>query len=107
MDPFTQLHLGSNYLTAAGVASVAPALRRPWGDGGGLRQLSVSDNRLGDAEHRLVLVRPMLRTRRTTIESLIERFGEEPYHDSTNDDVRHARNELRHRTIPSLVRSGG
>ena len=62
---------------------------------------------LGDAEHRLVLVRPMLRTRRTTIESLIERFGEEPYHDSTNDDVRHARNELRHRTIPSLRKRMG
>ena len=46
---FTGLHLGSNELTAEGVASVAPALRRPWG-GGGRRELFVSGNRgLGDA----------------------------------------------------------
>ncbi|MEC8651093.1 MAG: tRNA lysidine(34) synthetase TilS [Planctomycetota bacterium] len=62
---------------------------------------------LGDDAYPLLLVRPMLRTRRTTIESLIERFGEQPFHDVTNDDVRLARNELRHRTIPSLRKRMG
>jgi tRNA(Ile)-lysidine synthase len=62
---------------------------------------------LGDDEHRLLLVRPMLRTRRTTIECLIERLGEQPYHDSSNDDLGLARNELRHRTIPSLRKRMG
>ena len=62
---------------------------------------------LGDDEHRLLLVRPMLRTRRTTIECLIERFDEETFHDSTNDDLSLSRNELRHRTIPSLRKRMG
>jgi len=62
---------------------------------------------LGTDEHRLLLVRPMLRTRRTTIECLVERLGEQPYHDTTNDDLSLARNELRHRTIPSLRKRMG
>ena len=45
---FTRLDLGSNKLTATGVASLAPALRRPWGDGG-LQELWVSESPLGDA----------------------------------------------------------
>eukprot|EP01045_Picozoa_sp_COSAG04_P010296 COSAG04_NODE_625_length_11793_cov_11.719942_10_plen_298_part_00 len=46
---FTQLRLTDSDLTAAGVASLAPALRRPWGEGG-LKVLSVQDNcGLGDA----------------------------------------------------------
>eukprot|EP01045_Picozoa_sp_COSAG04_P007498 COSAG04_NODE_394_length_15124_cov_10.557005_4_plen_341_part_00 len=47
---FTTLWLEYNELTAAGAAFLAPALRRPWGDGGGLKELSVRDNPLGDAE---------------------------------------------------------
>ena len=62
---------------------------------------------LGDDEHRVLVVRPMLRTRRSTIESLIDRCGEEPYEDPTNDDLRYARNELRKRTIPSLRKRMG
>jgi len=62
---------------------------------------------IGEDERRLLVVRPMLRTRRTTIESLIERFGEHTYHDPSNDDLRFARNELRHRTIPSLRKRMG
>ena len=45
---FTELSLYNNDLTAAGVASLAPALRRPWGDGG-LKELWVRGNPLGDA----------------------------------------------------------
>ncbi|MCK5942249.1 MAG: tRNA lysidine(34) synthetase TilS, partial [Planctomycetes bacterium] len=62
---------------------------------------------LGSDDRRLLLVRPMLRTRRSTIEALVERLGERPYHDTTNDDLRLARNELRHRTIPSLRKRMG
>lgn len=57
---------------------------------------------IGAGRDRLLVVRPMLRTRRTTIESLMERLGETPYHDVTNDDPGCARNELRLQTIPSL-----
>ena len=46
---FTQLNLTDNHLTAAGVASLAPALRRTWG-AGGLKGLGVAGNpSLGDA----------------------------------------------------------
>ena len=45
---FTELDLAANDLTAAGVASLAPALRRPRG-AGGLRGLSLTENpSLGD-----------------------------------------------------------
>ena len=57
---------------------------------------------LGHGDRRLLLVRPLLRTRRTTIECLLERMGEQAFHDSSNDDLRFARNELRHKTIPGL-----
>ena len=47
--PFIQLDLELNELMVAGVASLAPALRRPWGDGG-LKKLWVNNNpSLGDA----------------------------------------------------------
>jgi len=62
---------------------------------------------IGDEDHRLLLLRPMLRTRRMTIESLVERFGEHPYHDTSNDDLSFARNELRHKTIPTLRKRMG
>ena len=46
---FTNLVLFNNALTAVGAASLAPALRRPWG-AGGLRTLNVRNNpSLGDA----------------------------------------------------------
>ena len=44
----TKLSLGRNDLTVAGVASLAPALRRPWGDGG-LQEMWLSESPLGDA----------------------------------------------------------
>lgn len=62
---------------------------------------------LGHGDRRLLLVRPLLRTRRATIECLLERLGEQPFHDTSNDDLRFARNELRHRTIPELRKSMG
>ena len=62
---------------------------------------------LGHGDQRLLLVRPLLRTRRSTIECLLERLGEQPFHDTSNDDTRFARNELRHETIPELRKHMG
>lgn len=62
---------------------------------------------LGRGDRRLLLVRPLLRTRRTTIESLLDRLGVQPFHDTSNDDTRFARNQLRHETIPALRESMG
>ena len=46
--PYAHAELESNDLTAAGVTSLVPALRRPWGDDG-LLELSLHDNPLSDA----------------------------------------------------------
>lgn len=62
---------------------------------------------LGHGEHRLLLVRPLLRTRRSTLEGLLTMLGEHAYEDSTNTDTGYARNELRLETIPRLRRSLG
>lgn len=62
---------------------------------------------LGRGDRRLLLVRPFLRTRRTTIECMLDRLGERAYHDTTNDDTSYARNELRHETIPALRKRMG
>jgi tRNA(Ile)-lysidine synthase len=56
---------------------------------------------------RLLLVRPLLRTRRTTLEALLGQLGETPYPDSTNQDLRYTRNRLRLETIPQLRQSLG
>lgn len=57
---------------------------------------------LGHGEHRLLLVRPLLRTRRTTLEDLLQRLGERAHEDATNRDVGYTRNRLRLETIPQL-----
>jgi len=62
---------------------------------------------LGRGDRRVLLIRPLLRTRRTTISCLLERLGEQPFHDTSNDDLRYARNELRHETIPLLRKRMG
>lgn len=62
---------------------------------------------VGRGEQRLLLVRPFLRTRRTTLEVVLQRLGEHAWADSTNDDVAYARNRLRLETIPALRASLG
>ena len=62
---------------------------------------------LGRGDHRMLLVRPLLRTRRSTLEGLLHELGERPHEDSTNRDVRYARNRLRLETIPRLRSSLG
>lgn len=57
---------------------------------------------LGRGQQRLLLVRPLLRTRRTTLETILHQLGEDAYVDSTNGDLGYARNRLRHETIPQL-----
>ncbi|MCA8966979.1 MAG: tRNA lysidine(34) synthetase TilS [Planctomycetes bacterium] len=57
----------------------------------------------GRGNHRLLLVRPFLRTRRSTLEHILHELGEtEVAIDPTNLDLGYARNRLRHETIPAL-----
>ncbi len=62
---------------------------------------------LVDGLARCLLVRPFLRVRRNTLAGLLSRIGIPIYQDSTNDDVRYARNRLRLETIPKLQRELG
>jgi len=62
---------------------------------------------LGTGEGRVLLVRPFLRCRRSTLERVMRDLGETAYEDSTNLDVGYARNELRLETIPELRRTLG
>ncbi|MCA8976291.1 MAG: tRNA lysidine(34) synthetase TilS [Planctomycetes bacterium] len=54
------------------------------------------------SNHRVLLLRPWLRTRRSTIEKTLERLGEPVHVDRTNGDTTYARNRLRLETIPAL-----
>lgn len=59
---------------------------------------------LGRGDHRLLLVRPLLRTRRSTLESLLHQLGEQTavHADRSNLDLGYTRNRLRLETIPHL-----
>jgi len=56
---------------------------------------------------RTLLLRPLLRTRRSTLENVLHRLGERACEDSTNSDISYARNRLRLETIPALRESLG
>jgi tRNA(Ile)-lysidine synthase len=62
---------------------------------------------LGRPGQRLLLVRPFLRTRRSTLETVLGQRGLAPHEDSTNQDRGYTRNQLRLETIPALRRSLG
>jgi tRNA(Ile)-lysidine synthase len=62
---------------------------------------------IGQGERPLLLVRPLLRTRRSTLETVLQQLGERVHSDSTNQDPNYARNRLRLETIPTLRRSLG
>ena len=62
---------------------------------------------IGRGRHRVLLVRPLLRTRRSTLETLVHQLGEPVFADSTNLDPSYARNRLRLETIPALRKTLG
>jgi tRNA(Ile)-lysidine synthase len=62
---------------------------------------------LGHDGQRLLLVRPFLHTRRTTLANTLQQLGEVAYEDSSNADLSFARNRLRRETIPALRQSLG
>ncbi len=62
---------------------------------------------LGRGQQRLLLVRPFLRSRRSTLAAILQHLGEPAYDDSTNRDLAHTRNRLRLETIPALRQTLG
>jgi tRNA(Ile)-lysidine synthase len=51
------------------------------------------------------IVRPLLNTRRKQLEAYLREIGQEWREDSSNRDLRHARNRVRHGIVPRLERS--
>jgi tRNA(Ile)-lysidine synthase len=51
------------------------------------------------------VVRPLLKTRRKFLESYLGEIGQDWREDSSNRDLRHARNRLRHGIVPRLERT--
>ena len=62
---------------------------------------------IGHGVHRTLLVRPFLRTRRTTLEAVQQQLDEPVYVDATNFDRSYSRNRLRLETIPQLRKTLG
>ena len=62
---------------------------------------------LGRGDHSLLLVRPLLRTRRTTLAAVLQSLGAAAYEDTTNHDLSYARNRIRHETMPQLRQTLG
>jgi tRNA(Ile)-lysidine synthase len=63
-------------------------------------QLSVGGSQLPAS-----IVRPLLKTRRRQLEAYLKEIGQEWREDSSNRDLRHARNRVRHGIVPRLERS--
>lgn len=53
---------------------------------------------------RFSVIRPLLRTERTQLETYLREIGQDWREDSSNRDLRHARNRVRHGIIPRLER---
>jgi tRNA(Ile)-lysidine synthase len=51
------------------------------------------------------VVRPLLKTRRKVLESYLGEIGQDWHEDSSNRDLRHARNRVRHGIVPRLERT--
>ncbi len=51
------------------------------------------------------VVRPLLQTRRRLLEGYLEEIGQDWREDSSNRDLRHARNRVRHGIVPRLERT--
>ena len=62
---------------------------------------------LGRGDHSLLLVRPLLRTRRTTLAAVLQALGAAAYEDTSNRDLSYARNRIRHETMPQLRQTLG
>ncbi len=51
------------------------------------------------------MIRPLLRTERAQLETYLREIGQDWREDSSNRDLRHARNRVRHGIIPRLERT--
>ena len=73
--------------------------------GAGTRGLGGIYPRLSVDGSRRSVIRPLLQTRRKLLESYLEGMSQEWREDSSNRDLRHARNRVRHGIVPRLERT--
>jgi tRNA(Ile)-lysidine synthase len=73
--------------------------------GAGTRGLAGIYPRLSVDGSECTIVRPLLKTRRKLLESYLKEIGQDWREDSSNRDLRHARNRVRHGILPRLERS--
>ncbi len=73
--------------------------------GAGTRGLAGIYPRLSVHGSQLSVIRPLLRTRRKQLEAYLAEIGQDWREDSSNRDLRHARNRVRHGIVPRLERS--
>ncbi len=66
---------------------------------------TLNDFWLADDRSRFSIVRPLLGTRRADLESYLAEIGQSWREDSSNRDLRHARNRVRHGIVPRLERT--
>jgi tRNA(Ile)-lysidine synthase len=57
-----------------------------------------------EARNRPAIVRPLLGTRRSQLRNYLDEIGQPWREDATNQDLRHARNRIRHEILPQLER---
>lgn len=73
--------------------------------GAGTRGLAGIYPRLSVKGSQFSVIRPLLRTRRERLETYLAEIGQGWREDSSNRDLRHARNRVRHGILPRLERS--
>ena len=73
--------------------------------GAGTRGLAGIYPRLSFDPFNFSIVRPLLKTRRKLLESYLGEIGQDWREDSSNRDLRHARNRVRHGIVPRLDRT--
>jgi tRNA(Ile)-lysidine synthase len=66
---------------------------------------ALDDSWLEDDRSQFSIVRPLLGTRRADLESYLAAIGQRWCEDSSNRDLRHARNRVRHGIVPRLERT--
>ena len=73
--------------------------------GAGTRGLAGIYPRLSFDASDFSIIRPLLKTRRKLLESYLKEIGQDWREDSSNRDLRHARNRVRHGIVPRLERT--
>jgi tRNA(Ile)-lysidine synthase len=87
-----------------GLAGIYPGITYPE-----LRPASsnfgVTNHQLSVTSSRFSVIRPLLRTGREQLETYLREIGQDWREDSSNRDLRHARNRVRHGILPRLERT--